>query len=382
MTNIDTTGHQPYSSGLLARIVGFHFPTAAVGGLPVYIAANSGLTLTPVFSGLEIATISFWFRVSQAAMDAAYNSWNTNPIINYGGSGDLTLIGIIPLVTWGKAATWIANDGHDTNSISPSFIGLSAAHPSYGNGPAWLAIRFQGDRMGAQFIGPSGGASSGPVLVETSDFFAFGVQDATINYSGGPVVYDIIRVTPDVWHHLIVSWAISGTSGKFTFALDGKGYHGSSIYPSGANVPASAYGGPGGGIDDILTNLTVLGPGGEDIYSPTYTTNGFEMSSNPFGTITPIQFSSYSSSVDMAELQVFIGLSDDVTDPTILTRFITDQGTPADPKTAETWFGQKQTLLLHPARGWTTGKQSGALVGDFARFGTIMPIAPDPQIGS
>jgi hypothetical protein len=79
--------------------------------------------------------------------------------------------------------------------------------------------------------------------------------------------------------------------------------------------------------------------------------------------------------VDMAELMIWSGLmltSDNA------SKFISSTGTPTPFESFP--FGQPD-IKIHGTQAWLRGNNSGHLIGDFSRVGTITPFKPDPQIG-
>jgi hypothetical protein len=107
----------------------------------------------------------------------------------------------------------------------------------------------------------------------------------------------------------------------------------------------------------------------------------------------------------MAELQVFTGISLDTNDVSQRRYFVDEDGKPvppdqkANPDTGKTsgsieGLGQRPDILLHRASNWKKGKNTGTtgmdysakpprllFGGQFSPLGSIQTVSPDPVLG-
>jgi hypothetical protein len=85
--------------------------------------------------------------------------------------------------------------------------------------------------------------------------------------------------------------------------------------------------------------------------------------------------------VEMAEMQVFTGVSLDTSITANRRAFIKDDGTPANPAAAQALLGKAPDILLSDFKKWKAGTNAGT-AGPFTATGTIKAYAKNPRLGS
>lgn len=249
------------------------------------------------------------------------------------------------------------------------------------------------------------------------------------------------KVTFDEWHHLLLSWDIRGSNashGRESGPRDDdmSTYIGatSTLYcafddvnKNGDELPGLRYSGMGPnetisyGTYELAGTSNVSGSPDRPSGPPSYSV-GFSTGVIADGVFIPAQleyeatYPPYSGAgpdnsggdpkvrpirrVEMAELQIFTGVTLD-TEPQVNRRaFIGRDGTPVDPTGTEDdpapavkLLGKKPDVLLHGSSNWKTGKntgttgiriEDGAIIeipeGQFNPTGGIERYKPDPQI--
>lgn len=396
------------------------------------------------------AVISLWFRVPQTTIDNCIALPLTPNLVN-----------IIPLVTFGRPQVQLIYSGFAlvnpifalTYSIrpSPTVTGSIPADPSYiglscftgSPNRATLTVNLQTgvtpivtgyeEDLASAVLDPAGGSQytipgSGYIAVPGGGGggeIVFTQVDNSFTQASPPGCYNIttsIPVTPDVWHQLIISFDItngcvtSGTTSpvpagissfsKMWVALDDVNYNGNNL---------GAYG--GGDPNMILTNLgfNVLNVtsslNAANLFTPTatYSLTGAPIPSNagPMGLPASAAFVENVVRVDMAELQIYTGVSMDTSVEANRRVFLGANGKPVDPfavlagsptpidpvAAAEAgtvvWKGQKllgkapDIALVGRSRNWMLGLNTGSLKhSGFGPNGTIKPFFPNPKLGS
>ncbi len=218
------------------------------------------------------------------------------------------------------------------------------------------------------------------------------------------------------WHHLLLSFDLSdpcvttspglgdsvifwdtvpqGTSSycKLWYAIDDVNYSGGANmkpYPVDYNITDGIYGtGDIGDPNGILTanawNI-VQGSTGY-IYNVltgpstcSYTTPPIPASGAALGIPSSSAFVDHIYDVDMAEGQIFTGVTLDTSILGNRRLFVTGTGFPTAMSVAAAVLGQPK-IKLHGQRNWLAGKNTGSLGGTLTRTATINPFLPSPSL--
>lgn len=370
-------------------------------------------------------TISLWFRVPQASIDAAAEKF-----LQFNDGGDYWY-GTLPLLTWGTQSTAnrlgisSQNDGFPPDGYSP-FVPLithgAAALDSVPQGCGYIALRCgDPDNEGARletYI-PTENAASGTNLIV--DVVSYELIPDEPPSSGGTVVFtngdlsaieesyndwfggesrDGPDVTADEWHHLLISWDLTGGSGSegggefgddpencitassvMYAALDGVNLTGSSLpmfWPGGSfdvNGHVSYVAANYAGVPDrdtgpasvaltvgtILTNpISIPGPAEVDVVGSGGTT-----------TDEPVL------NCQRAELQIFTDICLDTSIEANVLAFRTADGNPAAPSLASALMGKSPEVYFRTVANWQGGVNVGT-ADDFTPTGTIEGYTPGP----
>jgi hypothetical protein len=272
---------------------------------------------------------------------------------------------------------------------------------------------------GAQSVTPIGTTPSelgdftfyDPVYEDTS-FSDQVLETAYIGNSGaeasGP------DIAPDVWHHVLMSWDVSaGNSVRGRDIADGdiqfKEYFTktSKLYCAVDDVNKNNGKLPAFLIDPSIPNDTVIttcsdhgganqiqiGPFPTATYpssSVTFTPSGIPVNpiwlpgpallkrSNQAGASTDL--TDANQNIELAELQIFTGITIDTADAASRRLFITKDGKPElDYSEVDRVLGQPK-VRLHGSGNWKRGKNTGSLKTDFEPTGKIEKYTPNPSL--
>jgi hypothetical protein len=313
----------------------------------------SYLELPAGLADFDKAVISLWFRVPDATLQAV-RALPDDP----GREEDTfstfipPLYKIIPLITFGSVETAL---GHQLNEpvyslypISPSFIGVDCSNP-YSPDKGLLAVNLQ--------MSNSTTFSSEPIDIDDQlrpDAFYMSGYGTTPFTSEEP---QKLEVTPDQWHHILISFDLSVgcschtasfeevglpprqiTPGPtFTWAFDDEDKVGPSMGPSGGAIyispPTTTYPmtpiPPESIIPSYLFDLTRGFEGITATWSPV----PLRME-HSIGSPTAAQFVDNVYPVELAELQFFGGVTMDARLEANRRAFISASSTP-DPEDPE-----------------------------------------------
>jgi len=89
----------------------------------------------------------------------------------------------------------------------------------------------------------------------------------------------------------------------------------------------------------------------------------------------------YVQPVEMAELQLFSGVSLDTSLTANRRAFVAADGKPVDPADAEALLGRKPDLLLHGSSNWIHGTNTGSPATALTPTGKIVSYTPGPSLG-
>ena len=435
-----------------------------------YLSSDVGL---PNFTK---AVISLWFRVPQASVDAAKKSMGYDPETMIGGA-------VIPLLTFGGLTK-----GYNGTATTTSYNGAYVEHIGHGEfvedypsttfsptgsetvttgfagevnlTPSMVAIDCSGDapsvhvnlqtltraiRTGVYFDHSDGVTSTDVYDVtgggtdpppEFMRMKAWQEADGDITdfvLSGRPETFlgnSNVPVAADVWHHLLISFDISGSVGngssgcRMWMALDdanytGEGLPSQTVLGSGSNTifPASVMSispdGPPIPVAPSQSGWVVAGQleSGTLIYRwvdltitgqsipVTYRFSSGLLKGSPLHVPAP---GGAVRQVQMAELQIFTGVTLDTGVEANRRAFINSRGEPVDPlyglEKARGIFGPEtpnvtpsppvQLLgkmpdisLTRMASNWGAGVNLGTSKVSLKPTGAIKPVRPDPVVG-
>ena len=349
------------------------------------------------------AVISLWFRVPQASLDAANTEAGEDFTLD---SNPLT--GIVPFIMFGNADQitehWtfnISGLGQPTNfvdvgsaQLGPSYIGIQCD----GNGNYALGARIQYSTSATfgNLIDPRTLNVVGP------DFFEVGPYGNNDIIGGGSRTP--IPITADVWHHLLVSFDLSqecfatGAYGQpisvssncsWWWALDDVNYSGDTLWPSG----------PYNGSNGIITGYGLFSgtnnPHLIDNIGPySFPPVAIPASNTPFGIPGVAKYSDKIRSIEMAEFQLFTGVTLDTSSEVNRRAFInasggpvlglvTQSGTVISPRPPIKLLGKTPDIAFTTANAnWIKALNEGSLKHSaFQKTGTIRSFVPGPKLG-
>lgn len=111
---------------------------------------------------------------------------------------------------------------------------------------------------------------------------------------------------------------------------------------------------------------------------------------NPVGIPASNEFVDHIRKVEMAELQIFTGITLDTSVTANRRAFVDADGLPAKPEVAEQKLGRRPAILLHRTANWKVGRNTGTLgqtpegeiipSGQFNRQGVVNAYKPDPSL--
>lgn len=326
------------------------------------------------------AVFSFWCGVPSESIAAAQAQWTGSGVdagIDEGGTQNSNLPGMIPLVTFGPnpTATTSSSVFSASSQTSPCFIGINCGPqilegtPNTPSPPSLVAHFVYANQSRDFTLNPGAINESNSHLPKYIDI-GYDVGSVTFFRSAFavPDPPPAILVAADQWHHILVSFDLSSGCfpGKFYLAFDDVNYNGNYLFPSGGPSPA-AYG-AGSDPNNIITSLFSAATGGT-----------LETAAHPFGIPCTSENTSRVYKVQMAEFQLFTGVTL-VTGVTQNRRaFIKADGTPERSSVAQALLGKAPTVLLHGSDNWKIGRNTGS-VGDFTRTGIINPFATAPRL--
>jgi hypothetical protein len=251
------------------------------------------------------------------------------------------------------------------------------------------------------------------------------IDNGTVTSPGAPFNNEVPTVTGNIWHHVIVSVSAGSGVSSFgqVFPLGDPAFDDTQV---GASTRISGSSSMWVSFDD--TNLTgrklsiynmLAGSSTNDVPTPNaylisreadvFGTTGyicnvgvnsaieFDTSTLPtyaspvgnisFGTMSVPSHPDYVDKirkVEMAELQLFTGISMDTGIEVNRRFFLTADGLPANPLSAELGLGQAPDVQFHSQNDFISGTNVGGAgtTGNFSPTGTINPFTPGPQIGA
>ena len=434
---------------------------------------------------LSEVVISLWFRAPQASVDAAKADLGYDPQTMIGGA-------VIPLLVFGEVESGVTGTtgvggssgeskfhiGHldysgdfiedypttttstgfyDTTTgfgnepirLPPSYIGIdcSGSDPVISVNLQTTARAVRTGRyfnesggvtstdiyaVSAVYGDPSLGSTPPPAFMREQNWSSIGNDVTDYVLSGRPETFigrSTVPVAPDAWHHLLLSFRLSGTVGngysdcRMWMALD-------DVNCTGGQLPAVTSGRSGSNTIFTSEGLAVDEPAPPP---PTYPSGWYaagQIGDPPVnlyvwidtvvtGEFTPITYrlhvphlkggplsipapDSAVKKIQMAELQIFTGVTLDTSDTAKRRAFINSKGQPVDeayavakfrgiygpespivtPAAPYRLFGKMPDISLTRACGvWIGGSNLGTAEMHFKTIGKIHPVYPDPVLG-
>lgn len=321
-----------------------------------------GFLVKSGFPAFSKAVFSFWFRIPAelfTIMDAI--PFPPDPLGS--ASGDTLMLlhtppfyQIAPLMSFGTVETDISTGG----ICCPSFMGIDC---SRGAGfEKLLACRLQT---------PINGEAPGDPLGIPGAFYVNGNADGSV--IAGPAL------TPNAWHHGLVSFDISGSCSTHFEGLD-------KFYTSSCTLTWA--------IDDVAQGRVALSPSGDynGLGDTEIITNWNSFANDPGGPDPP-DTSSFSGGIigmgdfsfpagpsvsdkvrkiQMAKVQVFTGVTLDARSVTNRRAFIGADRRPASPSAGAALLGKAPAIHFDTKDDWINGRNRGT-AGNFTKTGTISP---------
>lgn len=388
-----------------------------------------GFLQLPVGANLNKAVVSFWYRIPAATATIVRDAYQSFVFFDNPG-----LSGIVPLLTfgpqqsdtiyefgsrhisqpgssgdWGFCPNGFDGDvtavvGNHTAMTPPSFIGVM-----YGGSPSdegLLCVNLQTNQTPSvtsdyksQAIGwnapPGPVCEAGSFILEDIGYVECGKH---ISFNGSAAWAGI---ETDQWHHILISWDIgSGESSAFNngdlvseissfISTDAKMWlaH-DNINKAGNDLPVrwlySQDSSSGGNPNSIVASriLEQAGLTGTGIMSCTMGTIPTGPISIPGPSVVLTEYGATThpvQNVEMAELQIFAGLTLDTSNIENRRLFINDAGAPVHPSVAAEALGQAPDILLHGSNNWVSGNNTGSL-GSFEPTGTINIVDRTPGV--
>lgn len=475
--------------GIFETIVDVHF-----GGLAIEVQNGGGYvergTGTRNFSK---AVVSLWFRVPQESINAiwaaapsprlglggtlipfvifgaSYTGYQIDSVANtpqdytYATYNDATLLSS-ETRQWGTGPLY--SEG-DAVQFGPSFIGMQVDIDADDNLIQYLYVRLQGNMYGTgTWALPVPIRSSSDAAVQANQSvhvwdtdqawsysFEFcqtqyvivdGTHTTTTVYSDqsdiqtrakGPDAFNIVstqmRIRPDHWHHVIVSFDIGhrmtavgayyvydqpncdsvvnaeliessvgndvATPGKCWISLDDVNRTGEGLQQWRFNRPPSL--GDNGIISenlyftathDIAVVLSqksweTAGLAGVQVEGeaglPTYALPATQITSSEkaFALPATTEFADRIFKIELAEFQMFTGVTMNTASKANRRVFVSDAGKPVNPTVAKKFFKKSPDILLHADTDWIKGKNTGT-AGNFEPTMPIKKYRPDPSL--
>jgi len=325
------------------------------------------------------AVISIWFRVPAASLTAARAQFDAATAVF--PDTDFGLPGVIPLVTFGpNTEIYTIYDGStaviSTGAMSPCVIGISCGNSNHDS-----AYR---NTMYARMQYASGAPSVGPSRTVYNDFFQVGSRIAPSNSFAVSNAGSYIIVVADAWHHILVSLDLSGgcsstystpdltidTTCPFYWAFDDANYNSAYLWPNTPQVVGNA----------DVPNGIYSDRGNQNSGSFSFAAGNIPTGSKPIGIPSYSDFISKIYDVEMAELQIYTGVTLDTSVVMNRRAFVTSDGKPElDYSIPDALLGKSPEIRLHTGKNWKAGTNTGTL-GNLTKVGTINDFSPGPDI--
>jgi len=358
----------------------------------------SYLTLPSGVANFSQAVLSLWFRVPGSSVAAR--------LVQVDGTDPLTYT--IPLLVFGTSQMrqnfeYLYGDISDDPAhpffafydwqtvgepydVGPSWIGISPNRD--GTGTFDLEFNLQLDTYGTYTA--IGWVADPPAVTtiedgvythivtpkDTSPTLAYGPPEffyvLTGAGSSAPEETRSLNLAPDVWHHLLLSFDLTGelsvgapfgdSACRMWYAIDDFDYRGPlNLQPYRDELDDLD---PNAILTATMHDVSGESPyGGEYFGTPVPDASGNYTptpvpSSVPFG-IPAVTYVQDIFPVEMAEFQLFTGVALDTGVEANRRAFVSDDGKPVAPAEAETLLGVKPEILLHGTGHWQKGINTG-----------------------
>ena len=316
------------------------------------------------------AIFSFWFRVpsaSIAAANAQFRSIDPDTVISNNLDNpfwDATLLGMLPLVTFGPNPV-ATNSIGATSRISPCFIGVNCGPNVQTNyhgdmsASQSLVANFSYDNQGWDFT------TDGGTIIHYQNHFEVGYWGGFGTFfEGSATTGSSITVTADRWHHLILSFDFSTRSDcLFYWSFDDVNYSDDYLWPHKTG-------------SQTINSVKAFTAGG----SITPENGALQSSTHKYGIPSTDEYVDWVYSVEMAEFQMWVGQSADVSQETVRRLFVDSTGKPVQTYTLpDAEFGSPLIRLAGRSTNWKDGTNAGT-GGDLAVVGTISDFTAAPAL--
>jgi hypothetical protein len=209
-----------------------------------------------------------------------------------------------------------------------------------------------------------------------------------------------VSIAAGFWHHALVSFDMSSGCGttatgaaisfdnvcKFWMAIDDTNYNARYLGPFQYSVfHDSGLGGPYSGASDPngIVSAWSLWYGASPVGATpvSFAAGNLPAAGLPIGLPGDSRVAPKIYNVELADVQMFTGVTLDTS--VLLNRraFVTSEGVPEDPATAASLLGKSPEIYFHKSSDWINGRNQGT-AGSFSSTGTISNYTPGPAIGS
>lgn len=333
------------------------------------------------------AVISIWFKLPAAAIAAAVAQYEAIPVTS-GSLEDGNLPGVIPLFTFGIPS---AITGAVPDSTNRCVIGVACGHRDLEDIADEVAI--QPPRMFVHLQYDSGSVNR-DFGIDAFDYFQIGGA-VVLGYAARGLYKlpgQFIEVTADQWHHILVSFDLSGgceasfqlengivnfdTPCQFWWAFDDANYDSEYLWPSNpCNFSEEEEGSPvSGGANDIYSTGCML-PTEEN--TPVTLSGPLPVAGNPMGIPGVTADVPKNYNIYMTEVQVYTDVSMDTSVEFNRRLFVSDSGRPVPPDAAISFFGKEPEIYFKTHTDAINGTNRGT-ADDFTPTGTVLQYTPGP----
>jgi hypothetical protein len=403
----------------------------------------SYLNLPKGIGNFSKAVISLWFRVPNDTVKGLQPITASSTIMTRAITGINLFPFTVPLITFGQPQTktiynavvkdisvWHYTPSGGTSPImalsdyvangeepiNPSFVGLDCSNNEVrlvfniqlgGRAPvvssAWVTAKVDiYRRVGGEDFSPG----SGLVVIDSFAYGIYNLKDVSYIRTASPETFHVRSqeiLKPDTWHHLLLSFDVSQscTVGqpypsslcKLWYAIDDVDYRGqenlqphrqaddgldpNAIVTENVDNVSGGESGP-----TLFFNQWIPAPSG-DYHPDPIPTEG-----ENFGIPASSDYAlDYVRRVEMAEFQMWTGVTLDTAKTDNRRAFVDKDGKPVDPTKgteddprtpAEKLLGKKPEVLIHGSANWKSGYNTGTLGVKIEDDGTITKL-PDGQ---
>jgi hypothetical protein len=339
---------------------------------------------------------------------------------------------------------WSQQESFSISGVVPSFAGggICPGAPDTFVGAFGLQMRVVTNSPISSVLSQTNIFSGQSVLIPTRPEMFRTLPSARVGDSAGVGFFNDIadggfggqRVTPDHWHHLLLSIDLSngvstkgaqvtetrnldpmtgltsGTTSGEGATIPGQGSRTQSackmwisfddVNLTGENLSAyypHGYGDPNGvvTVTGLFTATDTTFNVSDHVYdingtdnrtyqiweAPTYTyvPSAIPFGSSPIGIPTQAEQTDAFKVVEMADLQIFVNKTLNTSSVSARRAFISNDGKPVSPKKAEDLLG-KPVILLHGSGNWIKGKNTGSDDTPIHPSGEIVRYSPPPSL--